>query len=170
MLRENVLSADNQQGRSSRSLTSGYVCGFVDGEGSFHIAIYQDERMKTGIKVIPEFHVSQRVTSRAVLDRLVDFFNCGYVKANHPTNPNDQTYVFCVRDRQDLLKRIIPFFRKEHLQTEKANDFALFARVVEAMADGQHRTDAGVRKVLTWAYQMNGGGRYRRQDLQKTLK
>ena len=74
MLRENVLSADNQQGRLSDSLKPHYVTGFVDGEGSFHIALYKDTKMKTGLKVIPEFHVSQRVSSRNVLDELVKFF------------------------------------------------------------------------------------------------
>ena len=67
---DNVLSADNQQGR----LQEWYVSGFVDGEGSFHIALYKDVRMKMGWKVIPEFHVSQRVSSRSVLDSLVQFF------------------------------------------------------------------------------------------------
>ena len=167
MQRENVLSAGNQQGRSGSGLTSGYVSGFVDGEGSFHIAIYKDPRMKTGIKMIPEFHVSQRVTSRSVLDRLVDFFGCGYVKANHATNSNDRTYVYVVRNREALLTRIIPFFRKNLLQTEKANDFATFAKIVEAMAEGSHRNESGVRGILELAYQMNGGGRYRRQDLRK---
>ena len=70
----------------TKALHPQYIVGFVDGEGSFHIAIYKDVRMKMGIKVIPEFHVSQRVTSRSILDRLCSSFNCGYVKENHPHN------------------------------------------------------------------------------------
>lgn len=87
-----------------------YVVGFVDGEGSFHVAIYKDPRMKMGIKLIPEFHVSQRVSSRSILERLMDHFLCGYVKANHAKNDRDTTYVYVVRDRIALLTKIIPFF------------------------------------------------------------
>lgn len=139
-----------------------YITGFVDGEGSFHVAIYKDPRMKTGIKLIPEFHVSQRETSRFVLDQLVAFFECGYVKANHQNNPKDTTYVYVVRDRRDLLKRIIPFFKKYQLQTEKKNDFDCFANIVEKMEAKQHRDVSTLRGILKLAYQMNQNGKYRR--------
>ncbi len=163
MISENVLSADNQQGRL-KSLTPWYVIGFVDGEGSFHVALYRDPRMKTGWKVIPEFHVSQRISSRSVLDRMVKFFNCGYVKPNHKTNPRDLTYVLVVRNRNELLEKIIPFFDKFPLQTEKQKDFKLFKKIVLMMEDGKHQDSKGIQKIIKIAYQMNGGGRYRRRS------
>src|SRR3989338_1350349 len=164
MLSEKVLSADNQQGRLHSRLKPLYVSGFADGEGSFHIAVYQDPRMKTGWKIIPEFHVSQRISSRRVLDALVRFFHCGYVKANHPTNPRDSTYVYVVRDRNDLLTKIIPFFRAYPLCTEKENDFQMFAKVVRMMSEKQHRTKEGLMKIIKLAYTMNGAGRYRKRS------
>ena len=166
MPRENVLSADNQQGRLRERLKPWFICGFVDGEGSFHIAIYQDPSMKLGWKPIPEFHVSQRITSRSVLDRLVEYFGCGYVKANHKKNPKDVTYVYVVRDRQDLLMKIIPFFERYHLQTEKNEDFRIFAKVVRLMSEGAHRNEEGWRTIVDLAYAMNGGGRYRKRKKQ----
>ncbi len=158
------MSADNQQGRlDMKKLSAGYIVGFVDGEGSFHVAVYQDPRMKVGVKFIPEFHVSQRESSRAVLDAFVPFLGCGYVKANHAKNPRDMTYVFVVRDREDLLKKIIPFFQKHLLQTEKANDFSLFANIVTKMANGHHLNKAGAKRLLKIAYRMNQNGRYRKK-------
>ena len=159
---DKVLSADNQQGRLQSQLNPWYVSGFVDGEGSFHIAIYRDVRMKSQWKIIPEFHVSQRVSSRAVLDQLVQFFGCGYVKPNHATNKKDLTYVYVVRDRSDLVNKIIPFFSRYCLKTEKAYDFIIFATVVEMMMSGKHRTTDGCREIINKAYTMNGGGKYRR--------
>jgi hypothetical protein len=140
-----------------------YIVGFVDGEGSFHVAIYKDPRMKTGIKLIPEFHVSQRVTSRSVLDQLVKEFECGYVKANHAKNPRDTTYVYVVRDRYDLMEKIIPFFETHHLQTEKKYDFSCFAEVVRNMNDGKHRDHRHLPKIIDLAYSMNQAGKYRRK-------
>jgi hypothetical protein len=140
-----------------------YAVGFVDGEGSFHVAIYKDQRMKTGMKLIPEFHVSQRITSKSVLDRLVDLFECGYVKANHAKSNRDNTYVYVVRDRHDLLSKIIPFFETHPLQTEKQKDFESFAEIVRRMSNGLHRDKDHLPEILDLAYQMNGQGRYRRQ-------
>ena len=48
------MSADNQQER-----LSWYVAGYVDGEGSFHVAIQKSDNVRLGYQVIPEFHVSQ---------------------------------------------------------------------------------------------------------------
>ena len=163
MASKNVLSADNQQGRLRKKLEPWYVSGFVDGEGSFHIALYADLQMKVGWKPIPEFHVSQRISSRLVLDQLVEFFGCGYVKANHRKNPKDVTYVYVVRDRADLLMKIIPFFEKWTLQTEKRNDFRIFAEIVRLMAFGNHRTKQGLKRIIDLAYTMNGRGRYRKR-------
>ena len=163
MTRKNVLSADNQQGRVQQHLQPWYVCGLVDGEGSFHVALYKDAQMKVGTKAIPEFHVSQRVSSRRVLDELVRFFQCGYVKENHRTNPNDVTYVYVVRDRMDLLTKIIPFFEKYQLQTEKRNDAKIFAKIVRSMAQRHHRDRRGMQTIIELAYTMNGAGRYRKR-------
>ena len=164
MPRKNVLSADNQQGRLSHRLDPWYVSGFVDGEGSFHIAFYQDTQMKTGWKLIPEFHVSQNSASKYVLQSLVTFFGCGYVKENHRQRLNDATYVFVVRDREDLLNKIIPFFEKHPLQTEKRHDYRIFSGIVKDMIEGKHRTQNGLQKLISQAYSMNGNGRYRKRQ------
>ncbi len=163
MKRENASSADNQQGRAQVNLDPWYVSGFVDGEGSFHIAIYRDARMKTSWKVIPEFHVSQRETSKQVLYELVDFFACGYVKENHRTNPRDVTWVYVVRDRTDLTTKIMTFFSQYQLRTEKRNDFDKFAQIVSLMNQGAHLTNEGLAVIIDIAYTMNGGGRYRKR-------
>ena len=52
------MSADNQQERLN-NLSPWYITGFVEGEGTFHVAIYKDTKMKFGLKFIPEFHVNQ---------------------------------------------------------------------------------------------------------------
>ena len=140
-----------------------YITGFVDGEGSFHVAIYKDKRMKAGVKFIPEFHVSQRFSSKIVLDLLAEYFACGYVKANHAARKSDTTYVYVVRNRDDLIEKIIPFFESHPFLTEKKRDFELFAQIVRKMNKGEHRSIVGAKKILDLAYQMNRGGVYRRR-------
>src|SRR3989339_1778883 len=96
---ENVLSADNQQERAKRSINPWYIVGFVEGEGTFHIALYKDPRMKLGIKVIPEFHVSQSYLRINTIQDIKKYFGCGYLKPNHKYNFKDTTYVYVVRNR-----------------------------------------------------------------------
>ncbi len=157
---DNVLSADNQQER--RQISPWYISGFVDGEGSFHIAIYKDPRMKTCIKVIPEIHVSQNRSSQKVLEEIRDYFHCGYIKANHRGSISDRTNVFVVRDRNDLVQHIIPFFEKYPLRTNKAKDFQIFAKVVRMIVNGDHRSPLGIRKIISLAYKMNEKGKRRK--------
>ncbi len=169
MASENVLSADNQQERLQR-LDPWYVSGFVDGEGSFHIAFLKDLHMRTYLKVIPEFRISQNVTSKNVLEQIQRFFNSGNIKANHNGRELDRTYVLVVRNREDLLKKIIPFFKRYSLKTGKAQDFLFFEQIVTLMADGHHRTCEGARRIVELAYEMNGHGRYRSVKKETLLK
>lgn len=161
MASNNVLSADNQQERLQQ-LNPWYIAGFVDGEGSFHIALYKDVRMRTNLKIIPEFHVSQNEESRSVLEELRKILQCGNIKVNHRGNNSDSTHVLVVRNRYDLKEKVIPFFRKYQLRTLKAKDFNYFSKVVEMMLEGRHQTTEGAKQIIEIAYHMNGGGKRRK--------
>ena len=47
-----------------------YVAGFVDGEGSFHVAFQRSADVRIGWQAIPEFHVSQNESSKHVLEAI----------------------------------------------------------------------------------------------------
>ena len=159
---ENVLSADNQQERPNTVLNPWYIVDFVEGEGTFHIAFYRDPNMKQRIKVIPEFHINQSYLRISTLKEIHKYFGCGYIKVNHAQRVNDDTYVYVVRDREDLCNKIIPFFRKYPLRSIKQESFMKFAEIVEMIKSGKHRELAGIKKIIKLAYQMNIGGKYRK--------
>ena len=54
MCSENPTGADNQQER-----LDAYLAGFVDGEGTFHVAVCRNASTTLGWQLVPEFHVSQ---------------------------------------------------------------------------------------------------------------
>jgi hypothetical protein len=163
------MGAENQQGRPDSNLAN-YIAGFVDGEGSFHVAIQRNPSTKASWQLVPEFHVSQHVSSKDVLELMRDTLKCGYVKANHRHNPNDETYVFVVRSRSDLSAKVIPFFREFQLRTSKRKDFEVFSEIVVGMQNGDHRTTKGLISLLRLAFSMNRSGRYRRMSLAKILE
>ena len=170
---KNVLSADNQQERPTRVIDPWYIVGFTEGEGTFHIALYVDPRMKQRIKIIPEFHVNQSYLRISTLKEIQKYFECGYIKPNHRNNDYDTTYVYVVRDRNDLLNKIIPFFRRYPLRSVKQESFLKFAKIVEMVRDGKHLQKSGVKKIVNIAYTMNVSGKYRlrkKEDLLKELE
>ena len=167
---KNVLSADNQQERPSKILNPWYIVGFVEGEGTFHIAFYRDPNMKQRIKVIPEFHVNQSYLRISTLKEIQEYFGCGYIKVNHAKRVNDDTYVFVVRDREDLRNKIIPFFRKFPLRSIKQESFMKFAKIVKMTFLGKHRQLAGIKKIINTAYEMNIGGKYRKVKKEDLLR
>jgi hypothetical protein len=147
-----------------------YIAGFVDGEGSFHIAFQRRPDLKFGWQAVPEFHVSQNYGSRRVLEKIRKVLGCGYIKANAAAGKRDKTLVYVVRDRKDLVRKIIPFFRKFPLQTEKRKDFEIFSRIVLFMKKGEHQKLKIFRKIVHDAFSMNAGGRYRRRNKKTILK
>ena len=157
MDRDNAPGADNQQER-----LDAYIAGFVDGEGSFHVAVQRNPSTRSGWQLVPEFHVSQAEERRQVLDLIAERLGCGHIRRNH-AGSKDTTLVFVVRNRGDLLTKVIPFFDTQPLLSTKQQEFLVFARIVRAMANGEHLCEEGFDALKRTALTMNGGGRYRRK-------
>ncbi|MHB8641802.1 MAG: LAGLIDADG family homing endonuclease [Gaiellaceae bacterium] len=151
---DNMTGADNQQER-----LDSYIAGYVDGEGSFSVAVQRNRTCRVGFQLVPEFHVSQNGDRAQVLGLMRDRLGCGYIK---PNSKRDRALVFVVRKRKDLLERVIPFFEINPMLSSKQADFEKFAGLVRELALGHHRTDAGFRRLLELALSMNGEGRFRK--------
>ena len=146
-----------------------YIAGFVDGEGSFHIAFQRSKDVKVGWQAVPEFHINQNWASKGVLEEIRKKFGCGYIKSNHAKSTRDKTFVYVVRNRQDLLQKVIPFFETYQLHTEKWKDFQKFSSVVKMMEQNEHLSKSGFSKIVQIAYSMNADGRYRKVGKKEIL-
>jgi hypothetical protein len=93
--------------KMKKNLNAGWICGFVDGEGCFHVSVNKILSMKLKQSVLPEFVVVQHKRDIDILHEFASYFNCGYVKKNR-----QDRFCFIVRNTQDLLTKIIPFFDK----------------------------------------------------------
>ena len=157
---DNVTSAENQQERLIEF--RGWVIGFVDGEGCFSIGLVRQPSRPgrsgytTGYQVSHDFVVTQSASSANCLEELREFFGAGqvYVNRRHD-NHRKHLYRYSVHRRQDLLDRIIPFFREHPLRTAKRRDFEKFASCVELMAGGRHKTHSGLAEIVEIMQTMN---------------
>ena len=135
MSSDNPSGADNQQER-----LDAYIAGFVDGEGSFHVAICRNPGTRFGWQPTPEFHVSQNAERREVIDLMLRRLGCGRIRENHRARI-DTTMVLVARNREDLLTKVIPFFETQPLLSSKQADFLAFAprREGDGAAEAPHR-------------------------------
>lgn len=157
MLTDNVIGAENQQ---ERLKTTGWVVGFIDGEGCFSVSLHKNPTTKLGWQIMPEFVATQGEKSLASLKKLQSFFSCGRIFVNHRyDNHRENLYRFCVRSFRELDERIIPFFRENELQTAKSRDFDIFAQVIGLMKEKEHLTEKGIKKIIALATKMNTGKR-----------
>jgi hypothetical protein len=60
-----------------------------------------------------------------------------------------------VRARVDLQETIIPFFRRFPMRSSKQENFEKFARCVELVSAGRHRTVDGLLEIVEIAETMN---------------
>ena len=67
-----------------------------------------------------------------------------------------------------FLERVIPHFERYPLLSGKRLDFERFASVCRLMADGAHRSRAGLIEIIELARAMNSSGR-RRYDAEELL-
>jgi hypothetical protein len=169
---ENPASAENQQ---ERLIRTGWVVGFVDGEGCFSIGfVKQPDRAarpgyRTGFQVAHSFVVVQGARSVQCLHELRAFFGVGAVSINRRyDNHKEHLKRYIVSARRELIEVVIPFFREHPLRSSKRHDFEAFARCVGICATGRHLTVPGLIEIAEIAETMNH--RKSRKELIRILR
>jgi hypothetical protein len=157
---DNVTGAENQQERLIEF--RGWVIGFVDGEGCFSIGfVRQPDRAgrrgyRTGFQVSHEFAVTQGASGVACLESLREYFGVGDIVPNKRyDNHREHMFRYVVRRRSDLLETVIPFFKKYPMRSPKQQNFQKFARCVELISVGRHKSAEGLIEIAEIAQTMN---------------
>ena len=141
-------------------LSVNYIVGLVDGEGSFFVYVKNVDESKERIRRVriePKFCLKLIETDKRILYELQKFFNCGNVYFQKDSRPNHQNcYRFEVTDREDLTKKIIPFFKENKLKLEtKSKDFKIFCEIMKGVIKNEHLTKAGLEKLHQLKQQMH---------------
>src|SRR4030042_5270126 len=147
--------ADNQQ---ERLKFIGWIIGFVDGEGCFTISFFKHPKSRLRLKwqVFPEFVIVQEVKSKAAIGKIKKFFGCGAIYLNKRyDNHHEHLLKYVVRNREDLLTKIIPFFDKNCLQSAKKEDFRILERIIQMMSKGKHLKEKGLAEIRMMVRKMN---------------
>lgn len=106
-----------------------WVTGFVDAEGCFNVRFVKTTK---GESVNLRFLVTQHARDAEVLKSLVDYFGCGRYCVRLSTSLHGD---YVVTKFEDIRCKIISFFDKYPLQSEKHLDFLDFKNIVLLKGD-----------------------------------
>jgi hypothetical protein len=132
-----------------------YISGYVDGEGCFSVSFSKRRTLRTGWEVKPSFCVGQNYDRREVLDLMMEYFGCGFLRRDF----GDKTLKYEIRSLSELLSKVIPHFGSFPIKSAKQKDFLLFADICRRMKNLEHLERDGLRNIVQLAYKMNGSGK-----------
>ncbi len=165
------MTAVNQQER--RAITQElkyYLAGFIEGEGSVTVSIKEHPTTKYGLLLDPEFFLYQHKAGIKHLELAQDVFGTGRI---FPKHGSENVMVYSITSRRSLYEKVIPFFEKYMIFSAKWETFERFREIVVAMEERQeHRTQEGLIRLFTLAYQMNpySKGKERKRSLQEVIE
>jgi hypothetical protein len=126
-----------------------WVVGFIDGEGTFHVAVQKNSTMALGYQVQLQFAITQHNRDKELMSKFPLFFNCGYIASDGDTKKQ-----FRIRDfkKRDHLFELIDNYP---LLTQKRLDAEAFRQVHAMMCEGLHLTSDGLDAIRTIKQSMN---------------
>lgn len=136
-----------------------YVTGLVDGEGCFCLTINtENKRRKSSVVTyrywIADFSIHMRQDEQPILKAVQRFFNAGKVNSVGKY----RVVHFSIRDRHDIISKLISHFEKFPLRAKKQKDFNLWKEAVlilelaksrkKTLFDGQKLTSDEENRLL----------------------
>lgn len=120
-------------------LNPNYITGLTDGEGWFGVSLAHHNEMGAKYQVSLNFGLAMNCRDSQLIYKIKNYFNCGIV-----TIKRNGMAEYRVRKFADVVDKIIPFFDKHKLQSEKRKDFEHMKIVANIMMGRKHLTEKGI--------------------------
>jgi hypothetical protein len=127
----------------------GWVAGFIDGEGTLHVAINKNSTMALGYQVQLQFAITQHIRDELMMLKFIDFFGGGTIVNDGPLKVQYRIRSF------KLLENLFDLLGKYPLQTQKRLDAECFRQVYDMMVDRKHLTSEGLEVIRSIKSTMN---------------
>ncbi len=152
--------------KGQNQLDPNYIAGFVAGEGCFSVTCSKRNDIKSGYEIRAAFEME-------VVDDDFEIMK----KIHRALGKPGQLYFFnfkrypkwkahCkikVSNMQDLLEKIIPFFKKHPLLSKKQKSFEIFCKIVEMIKEKKHLQERYAKKIVALRNKMNPTGKGNRK-------
>lgn len=148
----------NNNNTTSIIITPSWLSGFIDGDGSFSIAILPNPIITVGFQVQLVFTLTQHFRDLELLKNIAIFLGGGTTYHQVKTNVTHLR----VRNINIIGDTLLPLLEKYPLHTKKQHDLADFKRVYNMMKNNEHITLAGLAQIRLIKAGMNRG---RKRDI-----
>ncbi|MBI2599440.1 LAGLIDADG family homing endonuclease [Candidatus Daviesbacteria bacterium] len=162
---QQIHSTSLSEGREKpKSLSEDYIVGLTDGEGCFYVEV-RPASITHEPRIEMHFYIKMREDELPLLQKVQEFFDCGGVYFQKEYRVNQRNcYRFGVTAQKDLHEKIIPFFDKHSLKSQKLKNYLLFKQVALMVKNNEHRIEEGLEKIRLLKSQMNNGARWMRES------
>lgn len=144
-------------------LSSDYIVGLTDGEGSFSVFLHapNGKRAKDTkyYRVECHYYIKLREDELPLLNKVKKFFNCGFIYLQKDKRPNHRNcYRFEISNFRKIAEVVIPFFKNHPLYSiNRRNDFNLFCKIFDIVKNRneKHLAIKEVKKIKNLIIQMH---------------
>ena len=150
-------------------MKNAYLCGVVDGEGSFSISVKPHNTTRFGWVIDATFSVTLEKEAEHVLVALQQALRCGRI-IDKPGQPNCK--LFIEQSRRNIAEKVIPFFERYPLEI-KAKSFQHFKEVVTRLENKEHANPESFLRLAVFAIthkEAKGQRKYTIEDVLSTMK
>ena len=140
---------------STSNLNPNWITGFCDAESSFSVRIAKDEKKFKSLRIAPIFTIELHEKDFDLLKQINAFFTVGTIIKR--VKNGKPSVIYSVQSIKALKDVIIPHFNKYNLLTQKREDFRMFSSVVDILYNGQHKTEQGLNKILSYKASISKG-------------
>ena len=150
-------------------MKNAYLCGIVDGEGSFSISVKPHSTTQFGWVIDATFSLTLHKDAEHVLVALQQALQCGRI-IDKPGQANYKTFI--EQSRRNIAEKIIPFFKRYPLEI-KTKSFEHFREVVERLERKEHAHPESFLRLVAFAIEhteAKGTRKYTIADVLQTMK
>ena len=130
-------------------MNPGWITGFIDGEGCFHVTITENKELSQGWEIQHRFTIVSHVKDKALLELIQKHFGVGKIYKHGP-----QSVQLRVSSKEDL-PLIFQHFDIFGLITQKGADFVLQKQIFKLIQAKEHLTEEGLCKIIAIKASMN---------------
>lgn len=145
-----------------------YISGLTQTDGTFFcgISVHKTNKGET-LRFTPTFAISTDLDSIDVLEKIKDYFGCGFITINN----SDHSAQFNVKNRKDLTNIIVRHFNTNPVFFDKLHAFNIFFNILNKLSDGKRkRSNAELNELIKLAISMNVATRRSEASLIKYCK
>ena len=144
-------------GRTKPIVSADYIVGLTDGEGCFYVSVSNSPFYLGGARVSLNFHIKMNEKDKDLLQKVKNTLECGNVYFQKEQRENHaQCYRYTIGSHRDITEKIVPFFKKHHLQSaSKQKSFKAFCEISEIVKVKKHLTKNGIKRIRKLKARMN---------------